>query len=90
MSCEGKLDVRLENEWFPSFANPFPEALPTCSELCTPIRARDETTGVLDIQSAKLNSFDTYDVLLIETFAAQIALAFENARMYEKVTGKTL
>jgi PAS domain S-box-containing protein len=41
--------------------------------------------GVLDIQSPQLNAFDESDVKVMETLADQIAVAIENARLYEAV-----
>ena len=72
-------DVRAE----PLYINFFPDVIPTCSELSTPIRVGEETVGVLDVQSPRLNAFDENDVMVIETVADQVAAAIENARLYE-------
>ena len=74
-------DVRAE----PRYANLYPAVIPTLSELCVPIHVGGETIGVLDVQSPRLNSFDDNDVMVMETLADQIAVAIENARLYEAV-----
>ena len=74
-------DVRAE----PRYTNFYPDLIPTQSELCVPIRVGNETVGVLDVQSPQLNAFDQNDVMVMETLADQIAVAIENARLYEAV-----
>jgi PAS domain S-box-containing protein len=74
-------DVRTE----PHYVNFFPDMIPTQSELSVPIRIGEEIVGVLDTQSPQLNAFDENDVMVIETLANQIAVATENARLYETV-----
>jgi PAS domain S-box-containing protein len=74
-------DVRTE----PHYINFFPDMIPTQSELSVPIRIGEEVIGVLDTQSPQLNAFDENDVMVIETLADQIAVAIENARLYEAV-----
>jgi PAS domain S-box-containing protein len=74
-------DVRTE----PHYVNFFPAMIPTQSELSVPIRIGKEIVGVLDTQSPQLNTFDENDVMVIETLANQIAVAIENARLYEAV-----
>jgi PAS domain S-box-containing protein len=69
----------------PNYVNFFPEAIPTHSELSVPIRMREITVGVLDVQSPQLNTFDQNDVMVLETLANQIAVALENASLYESV-----
>jgi PAS domain S-box-containing protein len=84
----GSHDVRLlannvRNE--PRYVNFYPDLIPTRSELCVPIRVGQETVGVLDVQSPRINAFDENDVMVMETLAAQVAIAMENARLYEAV-----
>jgi len=74
-------DVRTESR----YTNFYPDLIPTQSELCVPIRVGDETVGVLDVQSPQLDAFDQNDVRVMETLANQIAVAIENARLYEAV-----
>jgi len=68
----------------PRYADPLAESsrIVTQSELAVPIRLGEETAGVLDVQSPRVNAFDENDVMTLETLAAQIAVAIENARLY--------
>jgi GAF domain-containing protein len=68
------------------YVNPYPDVIPTRSELCVPIQVRERTIGVLDVQSPKVNAFDEHDVMVIEALADNTAMAFENARLYEALT----
>ena len=69
----------------PRYVNLYPDVLPTRSELSAPITVGGEVWGILDIQSPHLNAFDEGDVMVMETLTAQIAIAIENARLYEAV-----
>ncbi len=55
------------------------------AELCLPIKMAGETIGVLDIQSPHRNEFSTNDIVAMETFSSQIAVAIENAQLYETI-----
>lgn len=55
------------------------------AELCMPIRLGNKTIGVLDIQSTQLEAFDRYHVSALETLADQLAIAIENARLYDEI-----
>jgi PAS domain S-box-containing protein len=67
----------------PAYVNVYGDALPTRSELSVPIQAGGEVLGVLDIQSPQLNAFAPNDLVATETLASQIAIALQNARLYE-------
>ncbi|RLC76579.1 MAG: hypothetical protein DRJ03_12090 [Chloroflexi bacterium] len=71
----------------PRYVNLYPDVVPTRSELCAPIGVGREVVGVLDVQSPQRDAFDENDVLVLETLADQIAVAIENARLYEEITG---
>jgi len=72
-------DVSQEPRYLPD------ELLPeTKSELVVPLKAEDQTIGVLDVDSDELNAFDEEDVLILRTLADQLAIAVENARMYKQ------
>jgi PAS domain S-box-containing protein len=73
-------DVQAE----PRYVNLYPDQVPTQSELSVPIRVGGQVVGVLDVQSPQLNAFDENDALVIETLADQVAVAIENARLYEQ------
>ncbi len=66
----------------PYFINPYPEALPTRSELTVPLKVDSEVVGVLDVQSPVRDSFDEHDVRVVETLANQVAVAIKNARLF--------
>jgi PAS domain S-box-containing protein len=74
-------DVEAE----PRHVNLYPDILPNGSELSVPLRVAGEIVGVLDVQSPQRNAFDDNDVIVIETLADQIAIAIENARLYEEL-----
>ena len=71
-------DVSKEPQWLP---NPLlPE---TRSELVVPLRLGDEILGALDVQSDVVNGLTEEDVALLEGLGAQIAVAVQNARLFE-------
>ncbi len=55
------------------------------AELCVPLTLGTKTIGVLDIQSTQLEAFDKYHVAALETLADQLAIAIENARLYDEI-----
>jgi len=73
-------DVRLESH----YTNLYPDRIMTRSELAVPILVGEKLLGVLDIQSPLENAFDDNDVRVMRTVADQIAIAMENARLYEE------
>ncbi len=59
-------------------------ALPeTRSEIALPLRVEERVLGVLDVQSSRSNAFSPEDVSLLETLAAQVALAVQQAQSYD-------
>jgi len=63
----------------------FVEDLPdTRSELAVPIRIGQETLGVLDVESSDLDAFDEIDLFTVQTLSDQLAIAIENARLYQE------
>ncbi|HLO17981.1 MAG TPA: GAF domain-containing protein [Anaerolineales bacterium] len=71
-------DVKQDKRYRPS---PLPPA-DTNSELCVPLRYREEAVGILDIQSDKRNAFSEDDRVIFETVADNIATAIHNADLY--------
>ncbi|MFQ5696474.1 MAG: GAF domain-containing protein, partial [Terriglobia bacterium] len=55
------------------------------SELAVPLVFKDRLIGVLDLESTEYNAFSEEHEQLLTTFASFIAIALENARLYEKV-----
>lgn len=54
------------------------------SELAVPLKTHEDVIGVLDVQSERLNAFDSSDLGVLQTLAHQAAVAIENARLYER------
>jgi sigma-B regulation protein RsbU (phosphoserine phosphatase) len=57
----------------------------TRSEMAVPLLYRDRVIGVVDLESPRLNYFTDEHVRIFSTLAPQIAVAIENARLYERV-----
>ncbi len=57
----------------------------TGSELCVPLVYKDKAIGVLDIEHTRVGYFNEDHKRTITTLAAQIAIAIENAQLYEQV-----
>jgi phosphoserine phosphatase RsbU/P len=57
----------------------------TRSELCVPLIYKDEVIGVLDLEHTRRGYFTEDHVRTVSTLAAQIAIAIENARLYERI-----
>lgn len=51
-----------------------------------PLFARDKVIGMLSLTRSEPKAFNSDDRLLTATFAAQAAIALENARLYEEIT----
>ncbi len=60
-------------------------ALPeTLSELAVPLNVGDRVVGVLDVQSNERDAFDDEDLFVMQTLAAQVAIAVEDARIFSE------
>jgi len=57
----------------------------TRSELCVPLIYKDSVIGVLDLEHTRRGFFNEGHVRTITTLAAQIAIAIENARLYDRI-----
>ncbi len=53
------------------------------SELAVPVKLGDKVLGVLDIESTEVDAFGEADLFTAQTLADQLAIAIENARLYE-------
>ncbi|MDH4138182.1 MAG: GAF domain-containing protein, partial [Anaerolineae bacterium] len=60
----------------------------TKAELCVPLKLAGQVIGVLDVEDIQLNAFDETDLLAMETLADQLAIAIENARLYQQTDEK--
>jgi len=67
---------------FPLFVPGFSGAR---SALSVPIEYRGQILGVLDVESEKLNDFSETDEQILKLLATQIAIALNNAKLYEKL-----
>lgn len=74
-------DVQQE----PRYISLIPEYTETRAELCIPIKIAGQTVGVLDIQSPHLDTFSQNDIMAMEILTDQMAVAIENARLYQAV-----
>ena len=70
------LDVGSDAVYFDN-----PDLPETHSEVALPMKSRDETTGVLDVQSTMVNAFSSDDLKVLTALANQVSIALENARL---------
>ena len=56
----------------------------TKSELAVPVKMGDKVLGVLDIASIELDAFSEADLFTAQTLADQLAVAIENAHLYQE------
>ncbi len=56
----------------------------TQSELCVPLKVKEEIIGVLNVESPKLGAYDNKDQRQLEILANQAAIAIANARLYQQ------
>ncbi len=70
----GKEPVRFNNPALPE----------TRSELALPILSRGESLGALTIQSSRPNAFDENDIRVLQGITDSLAIALENAILFEK------
>ena len=66
----------------PRYINTNPE---TRSETTVPLVYREHVIGIIDLESPHLNYFTDDHARLLSTLAPQIAVAIENARLYDEV-----
>jgi phosphoserine phosphatase RsbU/P len=57
----------------------------TRSELCVPLIYKERAIGVLDLEHTRRNYYNEDHVRTLTTLAGQIAIAVENARLYERI-----
>lgn len=63
---------------------PAPGSEQTRAELVVPIKLDSDTIGVLDIEHQETGAFEPSDTDMLSTVADQVALAIENARLWEQ------
>ncbi|MBC7228372.1 MAG: GAF domain-containing protein [Thermoflexales bacterium] len=69
-------DVRQDPDYFPLIPT-------TRSELVVPLLRGDQVLGNLDLQSPQVDAFRDVDMEFLRALADQVAIALENARLYE-------
>ncbi|MBP7960684.1 MAG: PAS domain S-box protein [Caldilineaceae bacterium] len=55
------------------------------SEFCVPLRAGDQIIGVVNTETPTPNAYSETDQRVLETIAAQIVVAIQNARLLEQI-----
>ncbi len=70
-------DVRQDPDYFPLIPS-------TRSELVIPLLRGDQVLGNLDLQSPEVDAFRNVDMEFLRALADQVAIALENARLYEE------
>ena len=69
-------DVRQDPRWLPDQRD-------VASEVAVPLKVAGQVVGVLDVQNDAADAFDAEDVFILRTLADQLAMALENARLYQ-------
>ncbi len=73
--CAGaNLDKNTDRQFFPH----------TGAELVVPLRIGQRRIGVLDVHSIHEDAFAGEETMILEILAGQVAVAIENARVYER------
>ncbi len=73
------LDVDEDTVWVEN-----PDLPVTRSEMALPLSVGDRVIGVLDVQSKAANAFSLEDVETLRILADQIAIAIQNARVFQE------
>lgn len=73
-------DTRL----YPAWIN-LPDLHPTVSHVGAPLRVKDRVIGFLNADSSTVNFYTDKHAERLQVFAEQVAMAVENARLYEQV-----
>ena len=74
----GAEPVRFDNPLLPE----------TRSEIALPLTVGERVLGALDVQSAQGNAFDPEDIEVLQNMANQVAVAIDNARLYQESQGR--
>ncbi|MGB9723818.1 MAG: GAF domain-containing protein [Chloroflexia bacterium] len=69
-------DVHRDPRWLPDQSD-------VTSEVAVPLKVAGQVVGVLDVQSDEAEAFDAEDAFILRTLADQLAMALENARLYQ-------
>lgn len=72
-------DVRREPRYYAEELEP-----ETRAELAVPLRIGKRVIGVLDVQSDRFDAFDEEDVTALQILGDQVAIAIENAQLFQE------
>jgi len=76
-------DVRADPRYLPLIAE-------TRSELVVPLVHKDKAVGVFDLESTALAAFNDEHLKVLTPLASQVAVAIENARLYEELRSRDI
>jgi signal transduction histidine kinase/response regulator of citrate/malate metabolism len=76
-------DVRQDPRWQPRVDEQ--TGFQTRSILCVPLIARDEVIGAIELVNKIVGNFTEADLQLLESLAAPLAIAIQNARLQDQV-----
>ncbi len=65
-----------------------PDLPDTRSEIALPLRIHDIIVGAIDLRSSKFNAFNKDNLPVFQTLTDQIAMALNNAQLYNTVEGE--
>lgn len=54
------------------------------SEICVPVKVGNRVIAVIDVESQRPNAFGQYELRMLSSLAHQLAVALENARLYQQ------
>jgi sigma-B regulation protein RsbU (phosphoserine phosphatase) len=74
-------DVSKDSRYFPARER-------TKSELVAPIVSNDEVIGAFDLESDRLNAYDSDDLSLLQLLASQVAIIIEKVQLHEQLIEK--
>jgi len=78
-------NIQLVNDVLTNFNYLPDEVLPdTRSELVAPLKVGEKIIGTLDVHDTRVNAFTEEDALVIQSLGDQIAVAIENAHLYNQ------
>ena len=83
VTSRAEVQVALDTESADVVHKPNPFLPQTRSELALPLIIKGRVIGALDVQSNQPNAFSEQDIAALSTLAAQIAVAIDNARLYQ-------
>ncbi len=74
-------DVTKDDRYFPARKR-------TKSEMVSPIIVNDQVIGVFDLESDKLNAYDSDDLSILKSLASQVAIIIEKVQLHQQLVEK--